>query len=195
MFIEPMLFSLILAKFRKGKFSNIENLEIHQWYLILIAGAIQFSLSILKKWNPQWAGPLLGQYFKYIHILSYILILHCIMMNIKRKSMKLFLIGVLLNFLVITANAGKMPVSITGFKGINSRTTMELPTSEFDIKHIAVRPDTKLVYLADIILIARPYPLPKILSIGDIFLILGLFVFIQEIMVLNDGDKHPNFTN
>ena len=68
--------------------------------------------------------------------------------------------------------------------------TIELPNREFDIKHEAVTPDTKLVYLADIILIPRPYPLPKILSIGDIFIILGLFVFIQEIMVLNDEEKN-----
>jgi hypothetical protein len=109
-------------------------------------------------------------------------------MNIQRKSMKLFVIGVLLNFLVISFNGGKMPVSITGIKGINS-TTIELPNREFDIKHIAVTPNTKLVYLADIILIPRPYPLPKILSIGDVFLMLGLFVFIQEVMVLDEDKK------
>ncbi|NLC02992.1 MAG: DUF5317 domain-containing protein [Tissierellia bacterium] len=187
MFIEPMLFSFILAKFRNGKFENIEKLEFRQWYLILIAGGIQLALTILRKVNPIWAAPLLGDYFKYIHIFSYILIIYCILMNIKKPSMKFFLIGVLLNFLVIAANSGKMPVSITGFKGINSSTTIELPTREFDIKHTAVSPDTKLVYLSDIILISKPYPLPKILSIGDIFIMLGLFIFIQEIMLLKDN--------
>lgn len=192
MFIEPMLFSVLLAKFRKGKFTNIEKLEFRSWYLILIAGGIQIGLTVLKKINPSWARPLLGDYFKYIHILTYILIIICIMMNISRRSMKLFLIGILLNFLVIATNAGKMPVSINGISGINAPAT-ELPNREFDIKHTAVTPDTKLVYLSDIILISKPYPLPKILSIGDIFIMLGLFIFIQEIMVLNVENKVSQF--
>ncbi len=80
-----------------------------------------------------------------------------------------------------------MPVSLNGIKGINEY--VELPLKEFDIKHKGVTPDTKLVYLADIILIPRPYPLPKILSIGDIFLILGLFLFLQEAMVVDTRKK------
>ena len=188
MFIEPMLFSLILAKFRNGKLSNIEKLEFNKFYLILIAGFIQLTLSLLQKINPPWASFILNDYFTYLHGLSYMLIFIAIIMNIKRPSMKLFIIGVVLNFLVISFNGGKMPVSITGIKGINSP-TVELPIREFDIKHIAVTPDTKLVYLADIILIPRPYPLPKIISIGDLFLILGLFVFIQEILVLEKDKK------
>ena len=195
MFVEPMLFSLIIAKIRKGKFAHIEELELRKWYLILIAGGIQLALTILQKFNPSWARFLLYDYYIYIHGLSYVLIAICIFMNIQRKSMKLFVIGVLLNFLVISFNGGKMPVSITGIKGINS-TTIELPNREFDIKHIAVTPNTKLVYLADIILIPRPYPLPKILSIGDVFLMLGLFVFIQEVMVLDEDKKVlSQFTN
>lgn len=195
MFVEPMLFSLILVKIRKGKLTNIEKLEFHKGYLILIAGGIQLVLTILQKVDPSWARPLLDDYFIYIHGLSYVLILICVLMNIQRKSMKLFVIGVLLNFLVISFNGGKMPVSITGIKGISS-TTIELPNREFDIKHIAVTPNTKLVYLADIILIPRPYPLPKILSIGDVFLMLGFFVFIQEVMVLDEDKKVlSQFTN
>jgi len=49
---------------------------------------------------------------------------------------------------------------------------------------VAVSKDTKFVYLADIILIPRPYPLPKILSLGDIFLMIGVFVFFQEEMFI-----------
>lgn len=188
MFVEPMLFSLILSKIRNGKLANIEKIEFNKLHLILIAGGIQLALTILQKINPSWASFLLEDYFIYIHGLSYVLILYCIFMNIKRKSMKLFLIGVLLNLLVITFNGGKMPVSISGIKGINS-STIELPHREFDIKHMAVTRETKLVYLADIILIPRPYPLPKILSIGDVFIMLGLFVFIQEIMVLEEDKK------
>lgn len=194
MFVEPLLFSLILAKIRNGKFSNIEKLKFKSWYLILIAAVIQLTLTLLKKINPQWASIITEDYFIYLHGLSYLLLIICIILNIKMHSMKFFLIGVLLNFLVITVNTGKMPVSISGIKGINTN-NIELPNREFDIKHIAVTEKTKLVYLSDIILIPRPYPLPKILSVGDLFIMLGLFLFIQEIMVLDENEKYPNSTN
>ncbi len=185
MIIEPTIISIIVAKLRKGKFSNLENLEIRAWYLLLIAAGIQILSSIIKKNN------LLENGLIYLHILSYILIIICIILNIKRKSMKAFLLGVILNFIVIFANGGMMPVSLDGIMGINDNISRELPISAYNIKHQGLNADTKFVYLADIILIAKPYPFPKILSIGDIFIMIGLFIFIQEAMVIDDK-KDPN---
>ena len=101
-----------------------------------------------------------------------------IIMNIEKKYMRLLLIGILLNLIVIAGNGGKMPVSLNGLKGMHVETA--LPHREFDIKHIGITENTKFKYLADIILIPKPYPFPKILSIGDIFLMLGIFMFFQE---------------
>jgi hypothetical protein len=100
--------------------------------------------------------------------------------------MKLFLIGLALNFIVMVGNSGKMPVFPDGITGIKNRIDIEvqLPHRESDIKHEAADRNTKFIYLADIILIPKPYPLPKILSIGDIFLMLGAFQFFQEEMII-----------
>jgi hypothetical protein len=86
----------------------------------------------------------------------------------------------MLNAAVIAANDGKMPVSMTGISGIHQESV--IPERDSDIKHIGVNNNTKLVYLADIILIPRPYPLPKILSIGDVFIMAGVFLFFQKEM-------------
>lgn len=182
MFIEPTIISLFVGKLRGGKLLNIEKVEIKAWYLLIISAFIQISLSIIKTLNIPLGNIILKDYFTYIHGFSYFLILTCVLLNLKKNSMKLFLIGIVLNFIVIFANGGKMPVSLEGIKGINN--SIELPLSSFDIKHKAVDKNTKLVYLSDIILIPRPYPLPKILSIGDIFIMGGLFLFLQEAMVL-----------
>ena len=186
MFIEPTIISLIVAKLRKGKY-----VEIRGWYFLIIAALIQIILSLLKKIDSTSSNIIFKDYFLYLHSLSYVLMIVCIVLNIKKNSMKLFLIGIIRNFIVILANGGQMPVSLNGIKGINEY--VELPLKEFDIKHKGVTPDTKLVYLADIILIPRPYPLPKILSIGDIFLILGLFLFLQEAMVVDTRKKSSQF--
>ncbi len=185
--LEPTILSIIIAKLRKGKFKNLENIDIRAWYLLLVAASIQILSSIIKKLGFEFEN-----IFFYLHIFSYILMMACLLLNLKKNSMKIFLIGLILNFIVIFANGGKMPVSLNGIKGINDNIGIELPIGDFDIKHIGVTQDTKLVYLADIILIPEPYPLAKILSIGDIFIMTGLFVFLQEGMVIREDNENPN---
>lgn len=191
MILEPMVLSLIVAKIRKGKFRNLEEIEIRAWYLLLIAAAIQIIASILKGRGFSIEAFNMERALLFLHILSYLLMIVCVILNINKNSMKAFFIGIILNFIVIFANGGKMPVSLNGIKGINDNIGIELATSEFDIKHQGVTPNTKLVYLSDIILIPEPYPLPKILSIGDVFIMIGLFIFLQEAMVINES-KNPN---
>lgn len=160
---------------------NLEHVDVKGGYLFIIAALIQASLSIFKRLDISFGNITFNDYFTYIYAFSYILMMICIVLNIKKLYMKIFLIGIILNFMVIFANGGQMPVSLDGIKGIHIET--DLPKSEFDIKHKSVDKDTKFVYLSDIILIPPPYPLPKILSIGDVFLMIGLFVFFQKEMV------------
>lgn len=191
MILEPMVLSLIVAKIRKGRFKNLEKIEIKAWYLLLIAAGIQIIASLLKGIGFDTEIFNLDIVILVLHILSYVFMIVCVLLNISKNSMKAFFIGVILNFIVITANGGKMPVSLNGIRGINDNIGTELPSGEFDIKHQGITPDTKLVFLSDIILISEPYPLPKILSIGDIFIMIGLFTFLQESMVINEN-KNPN---
>lgn len=191
MFIEPTIISLLVGKIRKGKIRNLEYIEIRGWYLLIMAALIQIGLSLLKRFDFSFGKIIFDNYFIYLHGLSYVLMMICMMLNIRKNSMKIFLIGIILNFMVIFANGGQMPVSLNGIRGINEY--VELPLGDFDIKHQAVTPNTKLVYLSDIILIPRPYPLPKILSIGDVFLMMGLFLFLQEAMVGDTRNTNPNF--
>lgn len=191
MFLEPTILSIIIAYIRKGSLRNLEKLHIHGWYLLIISALIQAFLSVSKKINAPWANLLLTDYFIYVLTLSYVLLIITVVLNIEKKYMKLLLIGIILNLIVILGNDGKMPVSLDGFRGIKNE--IALPHREYDIKHIGISKDTKFIFLGDIILIPSPYPLPKIISIGDIFLMLGNFVFFQEEMVRQKKNEDPKF--
>ena len=182
MFIEPTLISLIIAKLRGGRFKNLENVNIKAWYLFIIAALLQGILSIIKYIDLAGLNQMILRYKIVIIGITYLLMIITALLNIKKNYMKIFLIGIILNLIVIMGNGGYMPVSLEGIKGIAQESV--LPEREFDVKHVAVTKDTKFVYLADIILLPRPYPLPKILSLGDIFLMLGAFVFFQEEMFI-----------
>lgn len=184
MFIEPIILSFIVAKIRKGKIRNIERIKLKGWYFFILAALIQLAISLIKGFGLDSRIELINKYFIVLHTLTYFLLIIGIILNIKTNSMKLFILGLTLNLIVILFNGGKMPVSQEGIKGIDNY--IELPERQLDIKHKAITQDTKLVYLADIIMISRPYPLPKIISVGDILIMIGVFVFFQEAMVIKE---------
>ena len=188
MFIEPAIISILLVILRKGSLKKLKDVNIKGWYILFISAGVQVLISLSVKYNI--LEDFVFKNFKYLIILSYLFMIITILLNIEKKYMKLFLIGILLNLIVIIANNGKMPVSINGFKGIRDETI--LPYREFDIKHMGINKNTKFKYLADIILIPKPYPLPKIISIGDIFLMSGIFMFFQE-ETFNKENEYPKF--
>ena len=51
------------------------------------------------------------------------------------------------------------------------------------ITHTLINNHTVFKYLGDILVLGKPYPRPKIFSIGDVLLALGIFIYIQEIMI------------
>lgn len=191
MFLEPAILSIIVAKLRGGRLRNLENVYIKGWYLFIIAALTQGFLSIGKKMDIALANKILGEYFICVIVFVFFCMLITVIFNIKKNYMKLFLIGLILNFIVMVGNGGRMPVFLDGIKGIKNgiSTDVQLPHRGSDIKHEAINKNTKFVYLADIILIPKPYPLPKILSIGDIFLMLGAFQFFQEETIMH-GEGH-----
>ena len=187
MFLEPVVLSITVAKLRGGHLKNLENVCIKGWYLFLIAALVQGLLSIGKKMDIALANKILEGYSVYIILFTFFLMIVSVILNIKKNYMKLLLIGLVLNLIVMVGNGGKMPVFLNGIEGIRDEISVDaqLPQKEFDIKHEAADKNTKFICLADIILIPKPYPLPKILSIGDIFLMLGAFQFFQEETVVH----------
>lgn len=178
MLLETASTSILVSILRKGKFKNLEKAYIHGWYLLFIAGILQVMLKI----------GLLSNYFYPIVILSYLLILSCLALNYYSRGMMIAFIGTLLNFIVISANGGFMPVSLKSlaFAGYD---ISQLTSNYFDTFHSIIIESTHFTILADIIPIPEPYPFPQVLSIGDLFIMVGVFMFIQEIMFDKKSNK------
>jgi hypothetical protein len=65
-------------------------------------------------------------------------------------------------------------------------------------KHTMLTSSTYLGFLGDVIPISDPYPRTQIISIGDIIMNIGIFFFIQYLMVHHPMAKkvdtlHPSF--
>ncbi|RKD34208.1 DUF5317 domain-containing protein [Thermohalobacter berrensis] len=197
MLIEAILSSLIIGKIRKGKLRNIEKVNFRGWYLFIIGFLIEFTSVFVKMKEFSPLVQIIDQYFLYIHGFSYLLIFIGLILNFDKKSMILVFIGTLLNLIVIMANGGKMPVSPNGLKYAGLIDYLQLLKTQAVPTHMLMTEKTKLYILGDIIPLPEFYPFAKVLSIGDIFIAIGIFSFIQSAMIsknmFNKGIKYIRF--
>lgn len=117
-----------------------------------------------------------------LFIYSYLLLIMAASQNLHWRGLRIVFLGLLLNFLVIIANAGFMPVSPEalsqaglGEKFATAQSGDVLPRS----KDILLSPeDTKLWFISDIV--ALPPPISKVISPGDTLIGIGLVVLLFE---------------
>lgn len=163
--LDFVLLSFLIAFFRGGKLTDIPHFKKISLLVISIL------LQICSYFFPQWAGVLIS--------ISYLFILVFFYFNREFEDVRIFMIGWFLNALVIWANSGRMPVDD---EIVNSlpKDKIENLINGTDFKHIVMNDETIFPFLGDILYF--PYFLPRVLSIGDLFIMLGAFLMIQRIM-------------
>lgn len=122
-----------------------------------------------------------------LFIVSYGMLFASFWFNRKRIGFIAMGGGCLLNAVVIIANGGSMPVSIEVLKKANLTKALEALESGVDIKHTVLCEGTKLAFLSDIIHVPYfPGFLIRVVSIGDLIVVLGLLILTIETIL---GEK------
>lgn len=167
MFIEALIFAVIIGYILKGKIRNLENVELNKTYLIFTSFLIELFIVISIR-----SGFFNIGIFTYIlDSIMYILLVIFIYFNRKNKYIVLMGVGFLLNATAIFLNGGAMPVSAKAAEiaGITLNVTKEG-------LYTLINENTRLWFLGDII------PLTFLrnfaISIGDIIAVVGLMLFI-----------------
>lgn len=181
MVIESVVTSLAVGKIRKRKILNIGMVQIKAWYFFIMALVLEVSANLYVAYNKSEFVNYVYNYFILIHLASYILVFIGLYKNRDKKSMWFIFIGTFLNFICIMANKGQMPISLDGLK-MAGLVPADAINPVLDLTHTLANENTKLSFLADIIAMPKIYPLAKVVSIGDIILEAGIFVFLQEAM-------------
>jgi hypothetical protein len=92
-----------------------------------------------------------------------------------------------------------MPVDISSVDPIIYQEKIAILQSGRDLVHTVLDETTTFGFLGDVIHLEKPYPLPKTLSIGDVFMMIGVFTFIQRKMLvginISENEKIPLTTN
>lgn len=161
--------ALTVAVVRGGRLSNLGDIRLRLWFLLPLALLMQSSTLLLS--NQGWAATL----GSWLILLSYVPLLGVVVVNRDRKGMWLAGIGVLMNFMVIALNGG-MPV-LEGAVVVASGFQSGLDVAT-DFKHVPLDASTRLAFLADVIPL-RLFGEGQVLSLGDVFLAVGLGRFLE----------------
>ncbi|MGF7059811.1 DUF5317 domain-containing protein [Brassicibacter mesophilus] len=187
MLIESLLASIVIGLIRGGKLSRFSHIRFTKVWTFILAvilqvGIILFGLS---------GNHIVLKYIKEIYIASYVLLFIGILLNINYRSLWVVIIGTLANLFVFFTNGGKTPISVESLKLIGFSDLATMVEGGKVTLYTPLAESTKYAFLGDIITVPQPYPYPQILSVGDIIIALGLFLFVQSIM-LNEGYDRAN---
>jgi hypothetical protein len=146
---------------------------LHHLWLVFIAFLPQYMAIHLPARGsiPNWAAAL-------CLIISQLLLFGFALLNRNHQGMKILMIGAFLNFMVMSANGGFMPVGPqTASRLVPEHVIGKMPIgSRFGNKDILLPPEqTRLEWLADRFLPPVWSPYQVAFSLGDVFIAVGVF--------------------
>mgnify|MGYP005749909329 CR=1 FL=1 len=177
MVFDGIVFAIIVALLRGGSINRFAYLKIRA--ALVFPLLLSFQIIIYFTQNKI---PYIGMFSNLSFMIVYVIGLYFLWLNRELPGFIVIFIGVLLNFLVMGINGGRMPVSIEASQILDPFYVEALKNGLYG-KHTAITEATKLTFLGDIIPIGYPYPRTQVISIGDIIMNIGAFIFIQHVMV------------
>jgi hypothetical protein len=177
MVFDGIVISFVIALFRKGNLRGLSDLKLKAGWIFPILLVVQLIVYYFQ--NDYEA---VGQASASIYMVVYILGLVFLFINRNHPGFIVIFIGVFLNFLVMAINGGRMPVSAEAAAILDPNFIQALKDGLY-AKHAILDSSTKLGMLGDIIPLTDPYPRTQVISIGDVVMNIGIFLFIQYLMV------------
>lgn len=175
--VVPLLVSVLAGYARRGRIAGVVRSGLRGFWLILAAFALEASTGLLVRWFPEY----FPEYIWAEILLQYGLLFAFILLNGRRWDVMLMGLGILLNFLVILLNGGRMPVS-QGILDIPAYAdTVARIQSGAIPEYVIMKGGEPLWFLGDVIYV--PVRGAGYGSVGDFILAAGIFLLVQSCMV------------
>lgn len=123
-----------------------------------------------------WLGPEVGGPLAKACVLA--CVSYGLLMNLHLRSLWFIWLGFALNTVVIVANQGHMPVRLEAIPPEAREAMAQQLAARSDAVHSLMTPDTPFYYLGDILPI---YWAKSVLSLGDVYLIIGIAALVLEL--------------
>ena len=163
--------SIALSLLRGGRLLHLAEIHLRMWWLLPVGFAMQFGRVFLPP-DADWA-------FRVgvsLLLVSYIPLIAVVILNRDRTGMWLTGIGIIMNFTVIALNGGMPVLGEAAQVAGGFQTDISILN---DQKHVPLDHTSRLNFLADVIPF-RAFGVGQVLSIGDVFLAVGLGAFLES---------------
>jgi hypothetical protein len=183
-----VIVSISLALLRGGHFPTLIQVPVRWGVLAVAAFAIQ-PLFIYQA--PTQKALAVWGWQEWLFFASHVLLLGVVWANRSLPGVKLIGLGLLLNLAAMLANGGWMPVTAEAV--VRAGYTSLAPSLQpgmrlYSSKNIVLPLEqTRLWFLSDIFLLARPFPVPSVFSLGDVAIAAGGWALIQRAMLRREN--------
>jgi hypothetical protein len=172
MFIEALLLGLLIGLIRNGKISNISSVYF-RGTAFLIAGLVLQIIPILLGYFDLFKGS-----YAFISFLGVVCMMVCLARNFDKKGIAVIFAGASLNFIAMLMNSFTMPVDFNALDFVGLKSLASTIADGSVVNMTSVENAKGLVkVLSKFIPIPPPYPLAKVVSIGDIVMSIGFLWF------------------
>ncbi|MDQ0253138.1 hypothetical protein J2S74_000510 [Evansella vedderi] len=182
MVFDGIILSILVGFIRRGNLLGFAELKLRGALIFPLILFVQVFIFLFQdRWSPLEAVSI------YIFMAVYIVGLYFLWLNRNLHGFLLIFAGVFLNFLVMAVNGGRMPVSLEAAQILDPMYIEVLKNGVY-AKHTALTETTRLAFLGDVIPLNIPFRNNQVISIGDVFMNIGIFLFIQHLMLSHKKD-------
>lgn len=177
MFLVAALLGMGVGLARGGRFQAFGDVRFRSVGLVFAAFGLRLLLGLAGARG--WTG--IAPWAATLHLGSYALLIYALYVNRRLPGVWLLIAGTVANAAVIAANGARMPVLPGAMRALGETADIRYLAGHGDYMHSLMGAATRLPWLGDRFVLALPAP--SIFSLGDVFIVLGLVMLIQGVMV------------
>jgi len=165
-----------------GRVSNLARVDVKWGWLAPLAFLMQAYLIFFP---AERVGGLFSAR-SLLLTLSHVLLFVLVWENRHLSGVKLVGLGLLLNFMVMLVNGGFMPIAPDTLVRIGYDGNVAQLETGYIVGRtknvVAAAGEARLWLLSDTLVIPKPFPIPTALSVGDLLIVSGVFLFLWRAM-------------
>lgn len=177
-----IIFAIVISFINGGKINNLFKMNLrYTWFLLLTAIINIAVLVYITRFNFIFRRELIMIY-PYINIFTFFVMIFFAIANNKYFAFNIVAIGLALNLIAMINYGGFMPVVKDALVYNGSAHELGFLEKSLSMTHTLSVSGKTFNALADTIPLGKFTSFRTIISIGDIFLSLGLFMLVEDVM-------------
>lgn len=172
-------FAVLTGYLRGGNLSNLAKVKIYSLWTVFTGFTLRFLVNYPVIFNTLKLDILIP-YLPILNILAYLILFYFCYRNLSLPGIRLASLGAFTNFLVIAVNGGRMPFQTQQAIRASIYKILE-QTANSGVPIVADNYKLPLWFLGDWIRFPGIRS-PKLISIGDILIMVAVFYLIEELI-------------